>query len=71
MRKSYVIALISIVFSLCTVHGVLAQAKTQYEIGSVLVEGNVGISRAEVLSKVRSRVGSCLTLLWLLKMPSE
>lgn len=57
MRKSYVIALISIVFSLCIVRGTLAQAKAQYEIGSVLVEGNVGISRAEVLSKVRSRVG--------------
>ena len=71
MRKSYVIALISIVFSLCIVRETLAQAKAQYEpspsegrdeIGNILVEGNVGISTAGILSKVRSRVGQVFDL---------
>ncbi|UCE99087.1 MAG: outer membrane protein assembly factor BamA [Planctomycetota bacterium] len=57
MRESYVIAFISVVFSLCVVRGLFAQPKARYEIGSIHVEGNVGVSTAEVLSRVRSRVG--------------
>jgi len=45
------------VFFLCIAGEAAAQETAKYEVGSIEVEGNVGLSSAEILSKVRSRVG--------------
>ena len=42
---------------LCAVTPIYASRTTQYEIGSIRTAGNVSISDAQILSRVRSRVG--------------
>jgi outer membrane protein assembly complex protein YaeT len=60
LSEKSVFCFLSYVFAicvLCAITPIYASRTTQYEIGSIRIEGNVSISDAEILSRVRSRVG--------------
>ncbi|GAG48475.1 unnamed protein product, partial [marine sediment metagenome] len=60
MSEKSVFCFLSYVFAicvLCAVTPIYASRTTQYEIGSIRTAGNVSVTKAQILSRVRSRVG--------------
>ncbi len=60
MSEKSVFCFLSYVFAicvLCAVTPIYASRTTQYEIGSIRTAGNVSVTEAQILSRVRSRAG--------------